>query len=189
VSGLERSDPLPAGRYWIDLFPSEGKQDAERCRWDCEKKSLLLGPMFYAACLLTCADPDTLPDGRDLFGEWVNANTATVKVLKHEDYPGPGVLDADAYRPARRWMLFEVSAPTAWGMATRIGSPSIVAPGEGVETSDDTADKPPLEGGPCDPGGSLDWLCGEDASVPWVPIGIVTAAIVVGALAYRGARR
>jgi hypothetical protein len=107
---LERRNPLPVGRYWIDIFES----------------------------------------GMTAWQAWLTANAGTVRVETTQDFESPGIfahalehpLEIWAERPpARRFVIFAVSAPTPWSGTMGLGHPTVASPD--VTQSDDTVQKPP----------------------------------------------
>lgn len=154
------SDPLPPGRYWIDIF---------------EK-------------------------GLPAWVGWSGGNLSTVQVEKTEIYQGTSkVLEAlgwiypwvpaDPVVPTRAFVIFNVSAPTDWGVENDIGWPS-VAPKGVIETSDDTVQKPKAEdtlpwwqGG--NQGGFKSW---EPSTKFLVVGGVVLVVAVAASYAIRGFR-
>lgn len=109
---LEKSNPLPVGRYWIDVF------EAKKSVWDA-----------WLATANIASDPTSYTGPSD-----------RVQVEKIEYYE-PFEDDGKEY-PGRYWILFKVVQPTPWGtlMAEQIGWPN-TAP-VNIQTSDDTVQKP-----------------------------------------------
>lgn len=122
---IEKRDPLPVGRYWIDVF------------------------------------------GKDygVFLDWTIAHKATVTVVKTEQYDTTSDWNLFDDREAGAWFLFEVSAPTSWGIASDVGWPN-TAPSN-IQSSQDTIQSPPLPKNILDDGGDAipKW-------VPWVGVGV-----------------
>src|ERR1044071_7814320 len=108
TGSLVKADPLPPGRYWIDIFEKDV----------------------------------------DAWVAWNAAHVQTVQVEKTEFFEGdktwqylgwvypwvPGSGNMAAV-PDRAFVIFTVSAPTAWGIADRVGWPS-EAPAGQIESSD-----------------------------------------------------
>lgn len=109
---LEKANPLPVGRYWIDVF------DAKKSVWDA-----------WLATANIATDPTTYTGPSD-----------RVQVKKIEYYES--FEDNGQTYPGRYWILFKVVEPTPWGvlMAEQLGWPN-TAPGS-IQTSDDTVQKP-----------------------------------------------
>lgn len=91
---LQKQDPLPVGRYWIDATNGEHELVLEA---------------------------------------WLNMHN-TVELVKSEP-----LRSGFAYEEGT-WYLFDVKAPTPWGLATTLGWPTIAD--LNVQTKDDTAEKP-----------------------------------------------
>jgi hypothetical protein len=130
TGALVRTDPLPVGRYWIDIFRDN-------------------------------------PANLSVWEVWLANYQASgnVVVTKTESRV------ADSGGPARDWYVFEVRKPTGWGIAQYVGWPN-TAP-SGIQTSDDTVQKPPPEKGPLEEGGFF------DKAKPW----LIGGAILVGVVA------
>lgn len=88
---LMRQNPIPVGRYWIDVFA----KDMSR------------------------------------FQTWLGQNVSTVRTETTQHF------DTD---PPRDWFLLNVTAPTP-----ALGWDFLTVAGPGVQTSDDTVQKPPPE--------------------------------------------
>ena len=94
---LERRDPLPAGRYWLDVFPSN--QDA----WD----------------------------------RWSNAMDSVGSVtIEHTEH-----FDAAGGAPAHTFVIWSMTSPNVAYRAAGLPAPTIAD--VGVQTSSDTATRPP----------------------------------------------
>ena len=94
---LERRDPLPAGRYWLDVFP------ANRDAWD----------------------------------RWSNAMDSVGSVtIEHTEH-----FDADGGSPAHDFVIWSLTAPNVAYRAAGLPAPTIAD--VGVQTSSDTATRPP----------------------------------------------
>jgi hypothetical protein len=77
---------------------------------------------------------DVLGDSnRAAFNDWRAAASAIVKVRANESFPSPA--------PGRDWFKFEVLAPVIWD-AKRFGFPNIIRPGEPINSSADTVQRP-----------------------------------------------
>lgn len=111
---LVKKNPLPVGRYWIDVFDN--------------------GYGTWNAWLVTAnlqSDPTSY-----------GAPGLRVSVEKDEYYEPFEHSETDEMQPGRHWILFNVLEPTPWGdaNATKIGWPN-TAP-QSIQTSDDTVQKP-----------------------------------------------
>lgn len=129
VGALERRNPLPPGKYWVDVFtPQEAA-----------------------------------------FQDWLRKNKGSVSVITTETFA-----PIDDY-PGRAWRLFTVQAPVAWEGP---GFPTIAEPG--VETSEDTAQRPDPEKDPLDK--LSDFYTGSAAKTTFWVIGAVVAVVVGGVI-------
>lgn len=140
---LQKADPLPPGRYWIDVFE----------------------------------------DKLAVFQAWF-LTTPGVVMENQEKFEPEGTY------PARTWYLFEVKKPAPWGLATKLGWPTIAT--ADVRTSDDTVQKPDPSTIPVFPTGGPDifpdW---KDVSPGWkvaVIGGVVLLVAVAASYAVRGFR-
>jgi len=95
AGALERRNPLPVGRYWIDIF------DDGKSAWDA-----------WLATANIATDPTTYSGPSD-----------RVQVIKEEYYPPFVGSDENEY-PGRYWMLFKVVQPTPWTIANKVGWPN-----------------------------------------------------------------
>lgn len=84
---------------------------------------------------------DVLGEKRPAFIDWRTVNAETVKVRSVESFEDP--------KPGRDWYKFEVLKPTAWD-AKRFGFPNIIKPGEPINSSSDTVQRPDPEKDPLD---------------------------------------
>jgi hypothetical protein len=84
---------------------------------------------------------DFFGENRAAFRDWYSVNKLTVKVRATESFEEP--------EPGRDWIKFETLAPTAWD-AKRFGFPTIIKPGEAVNASSDTVQRPDPEKDPID---------------------------------------
>jgi hypothetical protein len=91
---LQKKDPLPVGRYWIDATNGEHEL---------------------------------------LFESWLALHN-TVALVKSQP------LESGLLFEEGTWYLFEVTVPTQWGLADKLGWPTIAEPD--VQAKDDTVDKP-----------------------------------------------
>lgn len=115
--GAVKTNPLPPGRYWIDIFPPGvaswvGWSGGNLNSVSVEKTEIYQG----TTKLMT-------------FLGWI--------------YPWvPNLADpANTPQPDRAFVIFNVSAPTPWTIAETVGYPNN-APKGIVNTSDDTIQKP-----------------------------------------------
>lgn len=117
TGALVRTNPLPVGRYWIDIFP-DGIAD-----W--------VG--WSGGNLATVSVEKTeLYEGTSKIAEWLGWIYPWVPTPTNPD---------KTVLPDRVWVIFNVSAPTEWTIAGSVGWPS-TAPKGVIETSDDTVQKP-----------------------------------------------
>jgi len=139
---LVKTEPLPVGRYWIDIFGTE--------------------------------------DGQ-AFTKWQAFNSEFVKIEKTEHYEA----NAEAGAPeGGDFVIFTVSQPVAWGLASRIGWPSTA--GAEVQTSQDTIQAPPPEPNFWEQVGAD----GKLSVAGWVPWAIGGAVLVIGGgLVYAAVKR
>lgn len=105
---LEKADPLPPGRYWLDVYNTD----------------------VWAQWVNSHAKPIVEPElGVSL--------PATVIIVKTAHFPAD---EANGY-PAGDWVLFDVVAPTPWGVAKDLGWPDIATPD--IHGPEDTVQRPP----------------------------------------------
>lgn len=112
--GAVKANPLPPGRYWIDIFPDGvaawvGWSGGNLATVQVEKTELYSGKNKLFEVL-----------------GWVYPWVPTPQVVE---------------QPDRAWVIFNVSAPTPWTIAESVGYPNN-APKGVVNTSDDTVTKP-----------------------------------------------
>ena len=108
---------------------------------------------------------DALGENQAAFRDWRSVHAAAVKVRTSESFPDPA--------PGREWLKFEVLSPVAWD-ARRFGFPNIIRPGEPINSSADTVQRPdPVK----DP---LDRLGDELSSAGSATIRLVQLAALLG---------
>lgn len=134
VGAIERRNPLPVGRYWVDVFTS--KEAA--------------------------------------FQNWLRAHKAEVQVISAETFE-----PIDDYE-GRVWRLFKTTAPVPWEGP---GLPTIAGPD--VNSSADTAQRPPKEKDPLD---TIDVSLDRVKKTAWI-VGAVVVVAIGGALIYYMPRR
>lgn len=113
VGALERRSPLPAGRYWQDIFQKQSRDFETFMNGEVQagRVEIIKVERFNA---------DPLHDG-----SWL---------------PAPLQPDNAGTIPERTWVLFRVKSPIAWD-AVKFGFPTIAD--EKVASSADTATNPP----------------------------------------------
>lgn len=79
---------------------------------------------------------DVFGDNREKFAAWTRTNK--VRVSTSESFDSS---------PPRDWVKFEVANPVPWDGKT-FGFPTVIKPGDTINTSDDTVQKPPPETSP-----------------------------------------
>ena len=95
---------------------------------------------------------DVFGDNRAKFEAWRKLNASLVRVVASESFDS---------EPPRDWVKLEVLSPAPWDAKT-FGFPTIIKPGEPVNSSGDTVQRPPPEKDPLDSLG--DALSGESFS-------------------------
>lgn len=109
---LQKQNPLPVGRYWIDVF-EDGIPD-----W--------IG--WSGGNLAT------------VHVEKTEFYKGTNKILEVLGWVYPWVPGDNTVVPDRAFIIFNVSSPTNWGVEAELGWPNIAPPN--IQTSDDTVKKP-----------------------------------------------
>lgn len=101
-----------------------------------------------------------------LFAAWVALHTPFVQILNHEEFPALSFPDCpidEDCGPARAWVKFQVVIATEWD-STKLGFPTVVEPGEVINSASDTVTKPDLSDN-CDIACQAKWVVGAIAAV------------------------
>jgi hypothetical protein len=112
---LERRNPLPVGRYWLDVF----------------------GPNIATFTAWTRANPTVKVVSSEFFSEVTGlvGQEFDVGPFNLPDAPQTAVpTEPTTVAPKRQWTLFDVDAPTAFDSIT-FGAPTVVKQSASVSTS------------------------------------------------------
>lgn len=120
---------------------------------------------------------DVFGDNRAKFEAWRKLNASLVRVVTSESFDS---------EPPRDWVKLEVLSPAPWDART-FGFPTIIKPGEPVNSSGDTVQRPPPEKDPLDSLG--DALSGESFGKLAVFVGLGIGLILVANTLVSGPRR
>lgn len=98
------------------------------------------------------------------FAAWVAEHAPMVQILNHEEHPELPFWECPVGTecPARAWVKFQVVIDTPWN--TALGFPTVVEPGETINSSADTVSAPDFSDN-CDIACQAKWVVGAVAAL------------------------